>query len=72
MSNLFNDLIAQETGINSKRLRSNDIKDEDLPKITQAMSNLEDAVIYLDDTPAITPLQMRTKCRGWTAKSSWT
>jgi replicative DNA helicase len=65
MSNeqLVQRLIAQETGINSKRLRSNDVKDEDLPKIMQAMSNLENAVIYLDDTPAITPLQMRTKCR---------
>jgi len=28
-----------------------------------AMDSLSNAKIYLDDTPAITPLQMRTKCR---------
>ncbi len=65
MSNeqLVHRLIAQETGINSKRLRATDIRDDEAPKIMAAIARLEEATIYLDDTPAITPLQMRTKCR---------
>jgi len=56
-------LIAQETGIDSQRLRLGDIQDQEWPLFTQAVSALGDTYIYLDDTPAITPLQLRTKCR---------
>jgi replicative DNA helicase len=56
-------LLAQETGIDSQRLRLGDIYDEEWPLFTQAVSALGDTHIYLDDTPAITPLQLRTKCR---------
>jgi replicative DNA helicase len=56
-------LLAQETGIDSQRLRLGDIHDEEWPLFTQAVSALGDTHIYLDDTPAITPLQLRTKCR---------
>ena len=65
MSNeqLVQRLIAQETGIDSQRLRLGDIQDDEWPLFTQAVSALGDTHIYLDDTPAITPLQLRTKCR---------
>ncbi len=56
-------LIAQETGINSQRLRLGSIQDDEWPVFTQAVSALGDITLYLDDTPAITPLQLRTKCR---------
>ncbi|MCH7587246.1 MAG: replicative DNA helicase [Chloroflexi bacterium] len=65
MSNeqLVQRLIAQETSINSQRLRLGDLHDDEWPLFTQAVSTLGDASIFLDDTPAITPLQLRTKCR---------
>lgn len=65
MSNeqLVQRLVAQETGINSQRLRLADVRDDEWPLFTQAVSVLGDTQIYLDDTPAITPLQLRTKCR---------
>jgi len=65
MSNeqLVQRLIAQETGINSQRLRLGEIQDEEWPLFTQAVSALGETHIYLDDTPSITPLQLRTKCR---------
>jgi replicative DNA helicase len=65
MSNeqLVQRLVAQETGIDSQRLRLADLQDEEWPLFTQAVSALGDTQIYLDDTPAITPLQLRTKCR---------
>lgn len=65
MSNeqLVQRLIAQETRINSQRLRLGEIHDEEWPLFTQAVSALGEAHIYLDDTPSISPLQLRTKCR---------
>lgn len=65
MSNeqLVQRLIAQETSINSQRLRLGDVHDDEWPLFTQAVSTLSDTSIFLDDTPAITPLQLRTKCR---------
>jgi replicative DNA helicase len=65
MSNeqLVQRLIAQETGINSQRLRLGEIQDEEWPLFTQAVSVLGDTHIYLDDTPSLSPLQLRTKCR---------
>lgn len=65
MSNeqLVQRLVAQETGIDSQRLRMGTIRDDEWPLFTQAVSALSDTYIYLDDTPAITPLQLRTKCR---------
>jgi replicative DNA helicase len=65
MSNeqLVQRLVAQETGIDSQRLRLADIRDDEWPLFTQAVSALSDTQIFLDDTPAITPLQLRTKCR---------
>jgi replicative DNA helicase len=56
-------IVSQETEIDSQRLRLGDIHDEEWPLFTQAVSTLSNTHIYLDDTPAITPLQLRTKCR---------
>jgi len=56
-------LIAQQTGIDSQRLRTGKLNDDEWPKFTHAIEVFGDTHIYLDDTPAITPLQLRTKCR---------
>jgi replicative DNA helicase len=56
-------LLAQETGIDSQRLRNGKLNEDEWPLLTQALEVLGDTHIYLDDTPAITPLQLRTKCR---------
>ncbi|HEB65813.1 MAG TPA: replicative DNA helicase [Chloroflexi bacterium] len=65
MSNeqLVQRLISQETGIDSQRLRMGKLKEEEWPLFNQAIEALSETHIYLDDTPAITPLQLRTKCR---------
>ncbi|MCC7129597.1 MAG: replicative DNA helicase, partial [Anaerolineae bacterium] len=56
-------LIAQETGIDSQRLRTGKLEEHEWPLFTQAIEVLGDTVIFLDDTPALTPLQLRTKAR---------
>lgn len=65
MSNeqLVQRMIAQETRINSQNLRSGKITDEQWELFTQAVDELSNTKIFLDDTPAMTPIQMRTKCR---------
>jgi replicative DNA helicase len=56
-------LLAQETGIDSQRLRNGKLTQEEWPLLTHAIEVLGDTQIFLDDTPAITPLALRTKCR---------
>jgi replicative DNA helicase len=56
-------LIAQQTGIDSQSLRTGKINDNEWELFNHAIEVFGDTHIYLDDTPAITPLQLRTKCR---------
>ncbi len=65
MSNdqLVQRLLAQETGIDSQRLRMGKLEEDEWSLFTHAIEVLSDTRIFLDDTPGITPLQLRTKCR---------
>lgn len=65
MSNeqLVQRLIAQETGINSQRMRTGKLEEHEWTLIAEAMEALGETRVFLDDTPAITPTQMRAKCR---------
>ena len=65
MSNeqLVQRMIAQETSINSQNLRSGILEPDAMGVFTQAVDVLSNTKIFLDDTPAMTPIQMRTKCR---------
>jgi replicative DNA helicase len=65
MSNeqLVQRIISQQTGIDSQRLRTGKLTEEEWPLFTHAIEVLSSTRIFLDDTPALTPLQLRTKCR---------
>ncbi len=56
-------LIAQETSIDTQRLRTGKLQDQEWGLFTAAIESLSETHIYLDDTAAITPLQLQTKCR---------
>jgi len=56
-------LISQQTGIDSQRLRSGKLNPDEWPLFTEAIEALSSTHIFLDDTPALTPIQLRTKCR---------
>jgi len=60
---LITRLIAQETGIDSQRLRMGRLKENEWELFTQSMEVLGDTHIFLDDTPGLTPIQLRTKSR---------
>jgi len=55
-------MIAQETDIDSQKLRSAKLNERENTLAQHSMTVLSDARIYIDDTPAITPMQMRSKC----------
>ncbi|MBI3158835.1 MAG: replicative DNA helicase [Chloroflexi bacterium] len=56
-------LISHETGIDIQRLRQGKLDEEEWKLFAQAMEALSQTRMFLDDTPAITPTQMRAKCR---------
>ncbi len=56
-------LVSAETGIDSQRLRLGNIKDDEWPTFIQATNLLGSAPIFLDDTPAISALELRSKAR---------
>ena len=56
-------LISQETGIDSQRLRLGKLTEHEWELFTEAVDSFSRTRIFLDDTPAISPTQMRAKCR---------
>jgi replicative DNA helicase len=56
-------LISQETGIDSQRMRTGKFNDHEQDLFVHSIEVLGDTRIYLDDTPGLTPLALRTKCR---------
>lgn len=56
-------MMSQETGIDAQRLRLGLLRDDEIPRFTHATDVLSDIPVYLDDTPALSPLQLRAKCR---------
>ena len=56
-------LVSAESGISAQQIKDGDIREEDFDPLNRAMSSLENAPIYIDDTPGITVPQVRSKCR---------
>lgn len=56
-------MISAETGIDSQRLRAGQIRDHEFEQIARAIGLLSDTAIYIDDTPAISTMELRTKAR---------
>ncbi len=56
-------LIAMETGIDTQRLRLGQLSQDDYRRFVEAAGRISRFSIYIDDTPALSPVQMRTKCR---------
>lgn len=60
---LVDRLLAMESGVDAWALRTGNLTDDDFEKIGEAMGVLSEAKIYIDDTPAITVSDLRTKAR---------
>lgn len=55
--------LASIGGINQTRVRTGKLEEEDWPKLSAAVSKLKDKPLYIDDTPALTPTEVRSRLR---------
>lgn len=56
-------LLAAEGKVDSTRLRTGKLTEQDWDRLTRGAGRLSEAPIYIDDTPALTVLEMRSKAR---------
>ena len=56
-------MISSLGRVNASHLRSGNFSDEDWSRIQGAMSQLSSAPIYLDESPALTPTELRARAR---------
>jgi len=62
-------MLAAEARVDSQRLRKGFLGETDWPKLTTAAGRLSEAPIYIDDTPAITAIEMKAKSRRLKAEN---
>jgi len=55
--------LCSEASVDSYRLRTGLLKDAEWPRIAQAMGALSEAQIFIDDSPNVSVMEMRTKAR---------
>lgn len=66
---LMQRILATHTGVDMQKLRTGQIRDSDLQTITEALGVLSSMPIYIDDTPGVTSMDVRSKCRRLQAET---
>lgn len=56
-------MISSLGRIDQHKVRTGQLTDSDWPRVTSAVSVLAESKMYIDDTPALTPLELRTRAR---------
>ncbi|MDP6949196.1 MAG: replicative DNA helicase [Arenicellales bacterium] len=59
-------MLASLGRINAHRVRTGRLSQEDWPRLTSAVGLLDEAPVFIDDTPALTPLELRSRVRRLT------
>ena len=62
-SQLVNRMLCSEAMVDSNKIRTGKIDEEDWVKLATALGPLSEAPIYIDDTPGISIAEIRAKCR---------
>jgi replicative DNA helicase len=62
-ASLVQRMITSEARIDAQRLRKGMLRDDDFPRLARAAGILSSAPVWIDDTPGITLLEMRSKAR---------
>jgi replicative DNA helicase len=60
---LVDRMLADASGVDAWNIRTGNLSDEDFSKLSEAMGEMAEAPIYLDDTPGLSVMDMRTKAR---------
>ena len=62
-SQLVNRMLCSEAMVDSNKIRTGKIEEEDWTKLATALGPLSEAPIYIDDTAGISVAEIRAKCR---------
>jgi replicative DNA helicase len=60
---LVDRLLASQSNIDSWKITTGNLTDKDWESLTDAMGELADAPLFIDDTPGMSIMEMRTKAR---------
>lgn len=60
---LVDRMLAEAAGVDAWNIRTGNLSDDDFEKLSNAMGEMAEAPIFIDDTPGMTVLEMRTKAR---------
>ncbi|MEK7550339.1 MAG: replicative DNA helicase [Patescibacteria group bacterium] len=60
---LVDRLLVAQADIDAWKLKTGKLDEDDFTKLSNAMGELAEAPLYIDDTPALSVLEMRTKAR---------
>ena len=60
---LIDRMLSDVSGVDSWNIRTGNLSDEDFAKLSEASGEMAEAPIYIDDTPGLTVLEIRTKAR---------
>ena len=60
---LVNRILCSEAMVDSNKVRTGKLEEDDWVKLAGAIGPLSEAEIYIDDTPGISVMEIRTKCR---------
>lgn len=58
-----NRILCSEALVDSNNVRTGELNDEELGKLAETSGELSQAPIYIDDTPGISVMEIRAKCR---------
>ena len=56
-------MLSSETGIDSNKLKTGKMEEDDWIKLSEGLGPLSESEIYIDDTPGISITEIRNKCR---------
>ncbi len=56
-------MLSSETGIDSNKLKTGKMDEDDWIKLSEGLGPLSESEIYIDDTPGISITEIRNKCR---------
>lgn len=56
-------LLCEEAGVDNQRIRTGTLLDSDWPRLSHALGKLSDSMMYIDDTPGATVMDIRAKSR---------
>lgn len=60
---MVNRILCSEAMVDSNKVRTGTIDDEDWAKLAEASGTLSESKIFIDDTPGISIMEIRAKCR---------